>query len=88
MSDAGKRTAAAVLICWMLLVIFFIVLNGHLNLEVFFVLALIGLLILTEFTDTRFSQPRYMRRLRVIIAAGVALFGWIVIIKILEIITA
>jgi len=86
MKGARKYAPVAALICWSAIVIFFMILNGNLNLEIFFVISLIGILILAVLSDAQFSEPRHMRRLKYIIAAGVAVFGWIVINKILEII--
>lgn len=88
MAGAKKYSAAAVLAAWLIIVTFFMVLNRTLDLEVFFVLSLIGLLVVAVLIDGAFSRPRYMRYLGYLIAAGVALFAYIVAEKILEIIAA
>lgn len=88
MASAKKYTAAAVLAAWLIIVAFFMVLNRTLDLEVFFVLSLIGLLVVAVLIDGAFSRPRYMRYLGYLIAAGVALFAYIVAQKILEILAA
>ncbi|NLM30898.1 MAG: hypothetical protein GX216_10860, partial [Methanomicrobiales archaeon] len=80
--------AAAVLAIWLIIVTFFMVLNRTLDLEVYFVLSLIGLLVVAVLVDGAFSRPRYMRYLGYVIAVGVALFAYIVVEKILEIIAA
>ncbi|NLA38553.1 MAG: hypothetical protein GX882_04040 [Methanomicrobiales archaeon] len=85
MTGAKKYYATAVLAAWLILVAFFMVLNRTLDLEVFFVLSLIGLLVIAVLIDGAFSRPRYMRYLSYLIVAGVALFAYIVIQKILEI---
>ena len=85
MAGAKKYHAAAVLAAWLIVVAFFMVLNRALDLEVFFVLSLIGLLVVAVLIDGAFSRPRYMRYVGYLIAAGVALFAYIVVEKILEI---
>ena len=88
MTGAKKCYAAAVLAAWLIVAAFFMVLSRTLDLEVFFVLALIGLLVVAVLIDGAFSRPRYMRYIGYIIAAGVALFAYIVVQKILEILAA
>jgi len=88
MAGAKKYYAAAVLTAWLIIIAFFMVLSRTLDLEVFFVLALIGLLVVAVLIDGAFSRPRYMRYIGYIIAAGVALFAYIVAQKILEILAA
>ena len=88
MAGGKKYYAAAVLAIWLIIVTFFMILNRTLDLEVFFVLSLIGLLVVAVLIDGAFSRPRYMRYLGYIIATGVALFAYIVVDKILEIIAA
>ena len=88
MAGGKKYYAAAVLAIWLIIVSFFMVLNRTLDLEVYFVLSLIGLLVVAVLIDGAFSRPRYMRYLGYVIAAGVALFAYIVVEKILEIIAA
>jgi uncharacterized membrane protein YdcZ (DUF606 family) len=88
MTDVKKYYAAAVLAAWLIVVTFFMVLNRTLDLEVFFVLSLIGLLVIAVLIDGAFSRPRHMRYISYIIAAGVALFAYIVAEKILEILAA
>ena len=88
MTGMKKHYAAAVLAAWLIIAAFFMVVNRTLDLEVFFVLALIGLLVIAVLIDGAFSRPRYMRYIGYLIAAGVALFAYIVAEKILEILAA
>jgi len=85
---AKKYYATAVLAAWLIVVTFFMVFNRTLDLEVFFVLSLIGLLVIAVLIDGAFSRPRYMRHLNYLIVAGVALFAYIVVQKVLEILAA
>ncbi|MGI6023601.1 MAG: hypothetical protein ACOX8D_10825, partial [Methanoculleus sp.] len=81
MAGGKKYYAAAALAIWLIIVTFFMVLNRTLDLEVYFVLSLIGLLVVAVLIDGAFSRPRYMRYLGYVIAAGVALFAYIVVEK-------
>ncbi|MDI6867374.1 hypothetical protein [Methanoculleus sp.] len=88
MAGAKKYYAAAVLAVWLIIVTFFMILNRTLDLEVFFVLSLIGLLVVAVLIDGAFSRPRYMRYIGYLIVVEVAIFAYIVAEKILEIIAA
>ena len=54
MAGAKKYYAAAVLAVWLIIIAFFMVLSRTLDLEVFFVLALIGLLVVAVLIDGAF----------------------------------
>jgi len=82
----AKYGAAGALAVWCAVVGYFMLLNRTLDLQVYFVLALIGLLVVAVLIDTPFAQPKYMRRMKYIIAAGVAVFGYIVVMKVMEIV--
>jgi hypothetical protein len=81
-----QRIPVIVLIIWFVVIAAFMLLNQALDLEVFFVLALIGLLVIVELIDTATVQPRDLRRIKYVIAVGVLLFGYIVVNKIMGII--
>jgi len=87
MSGQKKQIAIAVLVLWLLLVIFFMVLARNLSLEIFFVLWLIGLLVIVELIGPSFVQPAYLRYLKYLIAAGVIVFAVIVAKKVMEILS-
>jgi len=69
----------------MLGVVLVLSLLGSLSLELFFVLSLIGLLIVVELTAPFRITPQWRKRLWVFIALGLAGFGLVVIRRILEI---
>lgn len=58
---------------------------GSLSLELFFVLSLIGFLVVVELTAPIAVTPTWRRRLPWLIAMGLIVFGFIVIRRILEI---
>lgn len=70
---------------WMLAVVVLLSALGSLSLELFFVLSLIGLLVVIELTAPVSVTPAWRRRLRWIVLAGLAGFAYVVIRRILEI---
>jgi hypothetical protein len=59
-----------------------------LSLELFFVVSLIGLLVVMELTAAFAVTPRWRRRLKWLVGLGLAVFGYIVIRRILAILPA
>ncbi|MDD3069850.1 MAG: hypothetical protein PHX88_01480 [Methanoculleus horonobensis] len=86
MAVEKKVISLGVLTFWLFLVVFFMLLARSLNLEIFFVLWLIGILVVVVLVDPVFSRPRYLQWIRYIIAVGVAIFGYIVALKVVEIV--
>jgi hypothetical protein len=80
-----KIIAASAIVVWLFLISFFMIASGHVDLPVFFVLWLIGILVVVEMIDTRFSQPVYLKYVKLLVAAGIVIFGIIVTQKVLEI---
>ena len=72
-------------VAWMLSVIVLLTALESLTLELFFVISLIGLLVVVELTAPFNVTPRWRRRLLPVIAVGLTGFGYIVIRRILEI---
>ena len=72
-------------LAWMLSVILLLGLLGSLTLELFFVVSLIGVLIVVELTAPFRVTPAWRKRLWVVIGVGLLGFGIIVIRRILEI---
>lgn len=70
---------------WMLATIVLLALLNTLSLELFFVLSLIGFLVVTELTAPFNVTPEWRTRLRWIIVVGLAIFGYIVVRRIIEI---
>ncbi len=73
---------------WVVILLLFQVLAFRLDLEVFFVLWLIGVLVVAELVDSTTVQPRHIRHLKYFIAVQVCIFGAIVAQKVLEILNA
>lgn len=75
-----------VLSAWVSIIILFMVLASTINIEILFVLWLIGLLVIIELTGSVYIRPGYLKNINIITAIAVSVFGMIVIFKILEII--
>jgi hypothetical protein len=80
-----KQTAAIALVLWLMIIAGFMLLVQRFDMEIFFVLALIGILVIVELIQYQYVKPRYMRYLGYIIAAGIVVFASIVVQKVMEI---
>jgi hypothetical protein len=72
-------------LAWMLATVLVLTLLESLSYELLFVISLIGFLVVTELTAPFAVRPRWRRRLKWLIALGLAVFGYIVVRRILEI---
>ena len=70
---------------WISIIILFTALSWTINIEILFIIWLIGLLVAAELTDPIYFQPGYMKNISIIIAIAVLIFGIIVVLKTLEI---
>ncbi|HJJ50016.1 MAG TPA: hypothetical protein O0X01_00610 [Methanocorpusculum sp.] len=86
MAPAKTQIAAALLIGWMGTVAAIMILARTINIEIFFVLWLIGFLIIIEFLVVTTLRPKSARWQRLIGITGVGIFAFIIIMKIVEII--
>ncbi len=71
---------------WMFTVLFFLILGNNLDIEMFFVLNLIGFLVLVELTTPFNFKPEWKQRLKWIVLIGTIVFLYIVIKKVIKII--
>ncbi|MEZ3163921.1 hypothetical protein ABNG03_03330 [Halorubrum sp. RMP-47] len=85
MSVGRRRRFIYGVVAWMLGATVILTLLDSLELELFFVLSLIGLLVVVELTAPFNVTPRWRRRLIPVVLAGLAGFGYIVVRRILEI---
>ncbi|TKX56682.1 hypothetical protein EXE43_04475 [Halorubrum sp. SS5] len=80
-----RRRFVYALVAWMVSVILLLTALNALELELFFVVSLIGLLVVVELTAPFNVTPQWRRRLFPVILAGLAGFSYIVIRRIIEI---
>jgi hypothetical protein len=70
---------------WMLAVLLVLAVLGALSYDLFFILSLIGLLVVIELTAPFNVTPRWRSRLKWLVVLGLLGFAYIVIRRILEI---
>jgi len=71
---------------WMFIVLFFLIIGNNLDIEIFFVLNLMGFLILVELTTPFHFKPEWKNRLKWVVLAGMMGVSYIVIRKVQKII--
>ena len=69
-----RYLAVSALLGWLLLIIVLMIISGYVNPEIYFVLGLIGLMVVAILITPIYSRPRYARRLLVVRMLGAALF--------------
>jgi hypothetical protein len=74
-----KQLAAIVLALWLTLVSVLMLFVERIDLVEFFVLGLIGILVIVELIEPNYTQPGYLRYMKYLIAAGIVIFGAIVV---------
>jgi len=80
-----QHLALIALAVWMTLVSGGMILMQKVDLEVFFVFALIGFLVVMQFMELKFVKPEYLKSVRFLMAAGIVIFAMIVAHKIMDI---
>ncbi len=75
-------------LAWMVATVLALALLGSLSYELFFILSLLGLLVVTAMTAPFNMTPAWRARLKWLVAAGMVVFGIIVVRRILEILPA
>ncbi|TKX47259.1 hypothetical protein EXE41_06455 [Halorubrum sp. SD690R] len=78
MSVARQYNFVSAVLAWSLASLFILVATGWLTYELFFVISLIGVLIVVEFTSPVSVRPRWRKRVRWIILIGIA--GFLVVL--------
>lgn len=71
-------------VAWMSGMLVVLVLLGSLSYELFFAGSLVGFLVMMEYTSPIDVTPRWRRRLRWFLIAGVLVFGLVVVDRILR----
>ncbi len=80
-----EQIAIIALAVWLILISVFMLLAQSVALEIFFVLSLLGFLILVYLISPEYIQPGYLRYFHFILVAGIVIFGAIVTLKVMEI---
>jgi hypothetical protein len=72
-------------VAWMVATVVVLAVVGSLSLELFFVLSLIGFLVVVELTAAVAVTPAWRRRLVWLVALGLLGFGYVVVRRVLEV---
>ena len=86
MASGKTLLAAGILVRWMFCVALVMILARLINIEIFFVLWLIGALIITEFISLSTLRPKWRTYQLVMLGTGVGIFGIIILMKVIDII--
>ena len=85
MATARRERFVRSQVAWMLAAALVLALLDTLTYELFFVVSLIGFLVIVELTAPFAITPQWRRRLKWLIGLGLLVFGYIVVRRILEI---
>ena len=80
-----KQIAAIALALWLTIISVFMLFAERIDLVEFYILALIGTLVIVEFMEPYYVQPGYARYIRYLIAAGILIFIVVVADVLMEI---
>ena len=80
-----EKAAIIIFAVWLIAISVFMLLLQNINLEILFVLSLIGFIIIVEFIKPKYVQPRSLRYIWYLLALGIAIFGVIVVLKVMNV---
>ena len=80
-----EQIAVIALAVWLTIISIFMLLAQSFDMGIFFVLSLIGFLIIVGLITPKYIRPGYLRYIQYILAAGIVIFGVIVAQKVMEI---
>jgi len=80
-----EEIAIIALAVWLTVISIFILVAQSVNLEIFFVLSLIGFLVIAELIKLKYIRPGYLQYIQDILTVGIAIFVLIIVMKVMEI---
>jgi hypothetical protein len=80
-----QEIAIITLALWLITIFAFMLLFQEINLEIFSVLGLIGLLGIVLFMEPKYVLPDYLRYIWYLIGGGIVIFAAILVLKVLEV---
>jgi hypothetical protein len=80
-----QQLAIIILALWLTIVSVFMIFVQQFDLEIFFALFFIGILVIVYLMESDYVQFDYQRNIRYLIVVGLVIFGVIVVQKIIEI---
>ena len=85
MTTAKRQRFITGVTAWMVATVIVLTALGSIAAELFFVLSLIGFLVVVELTAPINVTPRWRRRLLVVVGLGIIIFGGIVLRRVVSI---
>jgi hypothetical protein len=70
---------------WLTLIAVFMLLAKSVNLEIFFILSLLGIIMILQFIEPNYIRPGYLQYIDDILTIGIAIFVLIAVKKVMEI---
>jgi hypothetical protein len=70
---------------WLTIVSLCMLLIQRFDIELFFVLCLLGIFVIVQLMQSNYVQPGYLQYIRYLTAAGIVMFGILVAQKVMEI---
>jgi hypothetical protein len=80
-----EQIAVIALAAWLTVIIVFMLVAQIFDIGIFFVLSIIGFLIIMKLISPTYIRPGYIRYTRYILAAGIVIFCLFVALKVMEI---
>jgi hypothetical protein len=80
-----QQTAILALILWLILVLLYMLLSTIFDLQFFFILCMIGVLVIMQLIEPKYVKPGYLKYIWYLIALGILVFGAVVVVKVMEI---
>ncbi len=80
-----QQVAIIALALWLIIVTAFMFILQQVNLQLFLVLFVMGLLVVVQFMQSYYAHPGYLRYIRYLVAAGIVILGIIVALKVVDI---
>jgi hypothetical protein len=80
-----QQLAIIALALWLFIITLYMLLSNRFDLELFFILCFVGVLVIMQFIEPNYVKPKYLQYIRYLIIVGIAIFGVIVARKVMEI---
>jgi len=80
-----EQIAIIALAVWLTVITVFMLVAQSVDLEIFFILSLIGFFIIVKLITPKYVRPGYLRYIQYILAAGILLFVVIIALKVMQI---
>ena len=80
-----QQIAIIALALWLFIVTLYMLISNRFDLELFFILCFVGVLVIMQFVEPSYVKPGYLRYIRYLIIVGIVIFGVIVARKVMDI---